>query len=182
MLRVVEFVSQRWKSRPLNKSIWYVWMWSSIHHSDTIGIYSKTRQQCAGRAIGRNIAYNYWPAQSHIQLRFISYTVNRDILACTLDKNIPEKLHQFMQWHVQIPEKLLLALSRIYRGVHPRGGDLGGLGGRSPQKKIWGGGTAHALVPPPIFWEGVLSDVRESMNRLKNGAWFSCEEMVIYNI
>ena len=46
-----------------------------------------------------------------------------------------------------------------------RGGDIGGTGGRSPQKNLrWG--TAHASVPP-IFGEVVLSDARESMNRVK---------------
>src|SRR6218665_3592555 len=44
-----------------------------------------------------------------------------------------------------------------------RGGDLGG---RPPQNLRWG--TAHALVPPPIFREVVLSDVCERMNRVKN--------------
>jgi len=45
------------------------------------------------------------------------------------------------------------------------GGDLGDWGnGRLPQ--ISGGGTAHASVPS-IFWEVVLSDARESMNRVK---------------
>ena len=42
-----------------------------------------------------------------------------------------------------------------------RGGDLGGTGGTVPQK-IWDGGTVHASVPP-IFWEVVLSDARESI-------------------
>ena len=44
-----------------------------------------------------------------------------------------------------------------------RGGNLEGTGGPSPQ--VWGGGTAHAFVPP-IFWV-VLLDVRESMKRVK---------------
>src|SRR6218665_908108 len=43
-----------------------------------------------------------------------------------------------------------------------------GTGGRSPQK--FEVGTAHALVPP-IFREVVLSDVCESINRVKNGAF-----------
>jgi len=42
-----------------------------------------------------------------------------------------------------------------------RGGDLG-----DGPPKFWGGGTAHALVPP-IFREVVLSDVCERMNRVK---------------
>ena len=45
-----------------------------------------------------------------------------------------------------------------------RGGDLGGTWGTVPQNLRWG--TAHALVPP-IFREAVLSDARESMNRVK---------------
>src|SRR6218665_3732038 len=49
---------------------------------------------------------------------------------------------------------------------HNRGGDLGGLGGRSPQNLRWG--NAHALVPQ-IFREVVLSEARESTNRVKNG-------------
>jgi len=36
--------------------------------------------------------------------------------------------------------------------------------------KISGGGTAHASVPP-IFGEVVLSDARESMNRVKKGVY-----------
>jgi len=49
--------------------------------------------------------------------------------------------------------------------VPNRGGDLGeDWGARSP--KIWGGDDAHALVPP-IFREVVLSDARESTNRVK---------------
>ena len=49
------------------------------------------------------------------------------------------------------------------------GGDLGGLEGRPP-KKFEVGGTAHALVPP-IFREVVLSDARESTNRVKKGVF-----------
>src|SRR6218665_1216629 len=46
---------------------------------------------------------------------------------------------------------------------------MGAWGGRSPQKKLrWG--TAHASVPP-IFREVVLSDARESMKRVKKGAF-----------
>ena len=45
-----------------------------------------------------------------------------------------------------------------------RGGDLGVTGGTVPQK--FEVGTAHASVPP-IFWEVVLSDARESTNRVK---------------
>src|SRR6218665_606162 len=51
-----------------------------------------------------------------------------------------------------------------------RGGDLGGLGGRSPQNLRWG--TAHALVPL-IFREVLLSDARESMNRVKKGVFLA---------
>jgi len=43
-----------------------------------------------------------------------------------------------------------------------RGGDLGG----TVPPKFQVVGTAHAFVPP-IFWEIVLSDARESMNRVK---------------
>src|SRR6218665_614406 len=46
-----------------------------------------------------------------------------------------------------------------------RGGDLGGTGGTVPPKFEVG---AHALVSP-IFREVVLSDARESTNRVKNG-------------
>jgi len=49
-----------------------------------------------------------------------------------------------------------------------RGGDLGGLGDGPPKNLRWG--TAHALVPP-IFREVVLSDSRESMNRVKKGGF-----------
>src|SRR6218665_522849 len=52
--------------------------------------------------------------------------------------------------------QLLMASTQ---GRRPRG-----TGGRSPQKCEVG--TAHALVPP-IFREVVLSDSRESMNRVK---------------
>ena len=51
------------------------------------------------------------------------------------------------------------------QGRRPRGD----WGDGPPQNFRWG--TAHALVPPPIFWEVVLSDVRESMNRVKNGGF-----------
>jgi len=46
------------------------------------------------------------------------------------------------------------------------GRNLGGTGGRP--HKIWGGGTAHASVPP-IFGEAVLLEACLSTNRLKNG-------------
>jgi len=46
------------------------------------------------------------------------------------------------------------------QGRRPRG-----TGGTVPPK-IWGGGTADALVPP-IFKEVVLSDACESINRVK---------------
>jgi len=45
------------------------------------------------------------------------------------------------------------------------GGDLGENGGQSP-KKIWGGGTVHASIPP-IFREVVLLDALQSTNWLK---------------
>ena len=69
--------------------------------------------------------------------------------------------------------------------LYIRGGDLVG---RSPQNLRWG--AAHASVPP-IFWETVLSDARESTNIVKKGVikgilfWnsgFSCEERVIHDI
>jgi len=47
-----------------------------------------------------------------------------------------------------------------------RGGDLGGLGD-GPLPKKFKVGTAHALVPP--IFRVVLSDARESTNRVKNG-------------
>ena len=50
-------------------------------------------------------------------------------------------------------------------GTDCRGGDLGGT---APHNLRWG--TAHALVPP-IFREVVLSDARESMNRVKRGVF-----------
>ena len=50
----------------------------------------------------------------------------------------------------------------INHGVWPRG-DWG-----DGPPKVWGGGTAHASVLP-IFWEVVLSDARESTNRVKKG-------------
>ena len=64
-------------------------------------------------------------------------------------------------------------LSSVTQGRRPREG----LGGRSPQNLRWG--DAHAFVPP-IFGEVVLSDARESINRVKR--CFSCEERVIYDI
>jgi len=48
-----------------------------------------------------------------------------------------------------------------------RGGDLGGLWGRSPKKFEVGGRPMHWF--PPIFREVVLSDAREITNRVKNG-------------
>ena len=54
--------------------------------------------------------------------------------------------------------------------IRGRGGDLGGdWGGRSPPKFEVGGRPMH--WSPPIFWEAVLSDVRESMKRVKNGVF-----------
>jgi len=49
--------------------------------------------------------------------------------------------------------------------LYLRGGNLEGTGGDSPPK-FEVGMTAHAFVPP-IIWEVVLSDVRESMKRVK---------------
>jgi len=51
-----------------------------------------------------------------------------------------------------------------------RGGDIWGLGGRSPQNLRWV--TVHALVPP-IFREVVLPDARESMNRVEKGVFLA---------
>src|SRR6218665_1915190 len=48
--------------------------------------------------------------------------------------------------------------------ITTRGGDLGGLGGRSPPNLRWGDGPC---IGPPIFREVVLLDARESTNRVK---------------
>ena len=70
-----------------------------------------------------------------------------------------------------------------------RGGYLGGTGGTVPQK-IWGGETAHALVPQ-YFREVVLSNACESTNKVKKWCYqgilfrnsgFSGEEKVVYDI
>ena len=58
------------------------------------------------------------------------------------------------------------AVFRHTQGRRPRGGDWGD--GRSYQNLRWG--TASASVPP-IFWEVVLSDARESLNRVKTGVF-----------
>ena len=60
-----------------------------------------------------------------------------------------------------------------------RGGDLGGLGGRSPQK-IWGGGDRPCIGPPNILRSSVVECAwkHEPSEKL----CFSCEEMVIYDI
>ena len=52
---------------------------------------------------------------------------------------------------------------QIFQGRRPRG-----TGGTVPPNMRWG--TAHASVPP-IFWEVVLPDVRDSLNRVKKGAF-----------
>src|SRR6218665_3297937 len=46
------------------------------------------------------------------------------------------------------------------------GKDLGGLEGTAPKHLRWG--TAHVFVTP-IFLEAVLTDARESTNRVKKG-------------
>ena len=52
---------------------------------------------------------------------------------------------------------------RPFQGRRPGGG----LGGTVPPKNSrWGDGPC--IGPPPIFWEAVLLEVRESMNRVKN--------------
>ena len=57
--------------------------------------------------------------------------------------------------------------ARPNRPIMCRGGDLGGLG-TVPQNLRWG--KAHALVPPQyLLREIVLSDARESVNRVKKG-------------
>jgi len=53
-------------------------------------------------------------------------------------------------------------------GLMKAGAETWGAGGRFPQSLKWG--TAHAFVPP-IFWEVVLSDVREIMKRVKKGVF-----------
>ena len=50
-----------------------------------------------------------------------------------------------------------------------RGGDLGGLGGRSPKNLRWGDGLCIRL--PNIWRSIVLSDARESMNRVKKSVY-----------
>src|SRR6218665_3552726 len=70
------------------------------------------------------------------------------------------------------------AASRINSTV-ARGGDLGRMGGRSLQKCEMGGRPMHPS--PPIFREVVLSEARESTNRVKKGVvkeFFS--EIVIF--
>ena len=46
------------------------------------------------------------------------------------------------------------------------GRDLGGLGGRFPKLLRWGDGPC---IRPPIFWEVLLLEVRQSTNWLKKG-------------
>ena len=62
-----------------------------------------------------------------------------------------------------------------------RGGDLGGDWGTVSPKFEVGDGPC---IGPPIFREVVLSDARESMNRVKKvlKRCFSCEERVKYDI
>jgi len=60
-----------------------------------------------------------------------------------------------------------------------RGRDLGETGGRSPPK-IWGGGTAHASVPPNILRSSVVGCAGKYEKSIKG--CFSCEERVIYDI
>jgi len=70
-----------------------------------------------------------------------------------------------------------------------RGGDLGGTGGKVPQKFEVEGRPMHWF--PPIFWEVGLWDGRESLKRVKNRCrqgfvcWkrvFYCEKRAIYDI
>ena len=69
----------------------------------------------------------------------------------------------------------------VCQGWRPRG-DWGDV-----PPKMWGVGTAHASVPP-MFWEVVLSDARESTNRVKSRVKkgvikeFFSEIVVIYDI
>jgi len=58
-----------------------------------------------------------------------------------------------------------------------RGGNLGGLGRRPPKFEVGDG----PCIRPPIFREVVLSDVRESMERVKKWC-FSCEERAMHDI
>src|SRR6218665_1697935 len=80
---------------------------------------------------------------------------------------------------------LLSFQSTPIQGRRPRRGT----GGTVPPKFL-GGGTAHAMVPP-IFREVVLSDARESTNRVNKwccqgilfgNSGFSGEEEVVYDI
>jgi len=73
--------------------------------------------------------------------------------------------------------------NRNSHGRRPRGD-----WGRSPKYVGWGNGPC---IRPPIFWEVVLSDVRESKNRVKRrcdqginflNRGFSREEWVMYDI
>ena len=61
-----------------------------------------------------------------------------------------------------IPTLDVHSLPVLNMGVHSQHGRPQGRRGAH-------GGTAHALViwPPPIFWEVVLGDERESLNRVK---------------
>jgi len=55
---------------------------------------------------------------------------------------------------------------RLSAAFPTMGGDLGGLGETVPKKFEVGDGLC---IRPPIFWEVVLSDARESTNRVKKG-------------
>ena len=67
-----------------------------------------------------------------------------------------------------LPKLKVLSIgpSSTPNGIDPQGRRPWGTGGTVSPKKIWGGGTANALVPP-IFKKVVLSDARESTNRVK---------------
>ena len=81
-------------------------------------------------------------------------------------------MEQFIQlW--KLFRKLIVLLRMTKGNVNTtsciaRGGDLGGGDGPPTSNLRWG--DCPCIGPPiyfPIFWEVVLSDVRESMNRVK---------------
>src|SRR6218665_3907000 len=69
--------------------------------------------------------------------------------------------------------RLLLLLLLLYRG-----GDLGGTGGTVPQNLRWGDGPC--IGPPNILRSSVVGCACKYEQSEK--WWFSCEEMVIYDI